>query len=134
MIAKLEQQGAVMTRKQAAEFAARWADSWNRGAVEEVLHHFHDNVVFTSPTATAVVGSPAVRGKHALHDYWAAALERSGKLHFKVDRVIWDAETRELAIIYIADISGRVRRVSENLRFDEDGLVWAGEVFHGVAG
>jgi hypothetical protein len=37
-----------------------------------------------------------------------------------------------LAIIYIADIGGRKRRVSENLTFGADGRVVSAEVFHGV--
>jgi hypothetical protein len=40
--------------------------------------------------------------------------------------------SRELAIIYTADIDGKSRRVSENLTFDESGRVTAAEVFHGV--
>jgi ketosteroid isomerase-like protein len=44
-------------------FAARWAEAWNRRAIEDVLEHFHEDAVFTSPTALAVVGTPVVRGK-----------------------------------------------------------------------
>ena len=47
-------------------------------------------------------------------------------------RVLWDAASRELAIIYLADIDGRTRTVSENLIFGDDGLVATAEVFHGV--
>jgi hypothetical protein len=45
---------------------------------------------------------------------------------------LWDDNTRELAIIYNAEIADRKRRVSENLKFDADGLVISAEVFHGV--
>jgi ketosteroid isomerase-like protein len=116
------------------EFAARWAEAWNRRDVEEVLRHFHDDVVFTSPTALAVVGSARVTGKAALRDYWNTAMSRIGSLRFVVDRVLWDPVGRELAVIYTADIDGKSRRVSENLRFDDSGLVVAAEVFHGVPG
>ncbi len=113
-------------------FATQWAKAWNRRDVEAVLNHFHDEVVFTSPTALAVVGTPSVRGKGALRSYWNTALSRIGSLHFVVDRVLWDPVSRELAIIYTADVDGKSRRVSENLTFDESGLVMAAEVFHGV--
>lgn len=120
-----------MTSEQ-QRFAAHWAEAWNRRDVEGVLQHFHDDVVFSSPTALAVVGSSVVRGKNAVRDYWNRALTKVSTLHFTVDRVFWDPARRELAIVYVEAINGRSRRVSENLRFDESGLVVAAEVFHGV--
>jgi len=123
-----------MTRESAEEFAARWAEAWNRRAVEAVLEYFHGDIVFTSPTAIAIAGSPIVRGKDALRAYWTAALERIGSLRFTLDHVLWDPVRRELAIIYTSTIDGNTRRVSENLTFDEAGQVVAAEVFHGVAG
>lgn len=123
-----------MTRENAEIFAARWADAWNHRAVEEILEHFHEDIVFTSPTALAVVGSPAVRGKDALRAYWTAALGRISSIQFTMDHVLWDPARRELAIVYTSAIDGRTRRVSENLTFNEDGQVVAAEVFHGVPG
>jgi ketosteroid isomerase-like protein len=123
-----------MNRAEQQRFAAQWADAWNRRDVEAVLKHFHDDVVFTSPTALAVVGSPVVRGKSALRDYWNAALAPVASLRFTLDRIVWDGAERELAIIYTQVVDGRSKRVSENLRFDESGLVSSAEVFHGVAG
>ena len=75
-----------------------------------------------------------MHGKQALRDYWNKAVARIGSLRFVVDRVLWDAGTRELAIIYNSEAGGRKRRVSENLRFSVDGLVTSAEVFHGVDG
>jgi hypothetical protein len=121
-----------MTRLEAERFAADWAKAWNARAVETVLEHFHTHVTFTSPTALAVVGAATVRGKDALRAYWTTALARIGALHFTVDRVLWDPERRELAILYTSEIDGKAKRVSENLTFGADGLVQAAEVFHGV--
>jgi ketosteroid isomerase-like protein len=121
-----------MTRDQAAAFAAAWAAAWNERAVERVLSHFDDNVTFTSPTAISVVGVGTVRGKQALRAYWNAALARIGTLRFTVDGIMWDPDTRELAIVYVSEIDGRVRRVSENLTFGAHGLVVSAEVFHGI--
>ena len=124
----------VMTRQEAMAFAGRWAEAWNARDIERVLSHFHDDVVFTSPTALVVVNVPTVYGKRELREYWTRALESCRSLVFEVDRAIWDAELRELAIVYTSHVDGKQRRVSENLRFDEAGLVVAAEVFHGVAG
>jgi len=123
----------TMTREQGEAFAARWAEAWNHRAVEAVLEHFHDNVVFTSPTAVAIVGAPTVRGKDALRAYWTAALSRIGSLRFAVEHVLWDPSRGELAIVYTSMIDGQSKRVSENLRFDENARVIAAEVFHGVS-
>jgi hypothetical protein len=121
-----------MTREEAQSFAQGWAAAWNERSVERVLAHFDDHVSFTSPTAVAVVGVATVRGKQALRDYWNEALARVGALRFTVDRVLWDAGSQELAIIYDSEVGGRKRRVSENLRFGADGRVVSAEVFHGV--
>jgi ketosteroid isomerase-like protein len=122
----------TMNRESSEEFAARWAEAWNRRAVEEVLEHFHKDIVFTSPTALTVVGSPVVYGKDALRAYWAAALTRIGSLRFIVDHVLWDPVRSELAIIYTSNTDGKIMRMSENLVFNDDGQVVAAEVFHGV--
>jgi ketosteroid isomerase-like protein len=116
-----------------ADFAARWADAWNRRAIEEILDHFHDEVVFTSPTALAVVGTPVVRGKPALRAYWNQAMTQIESLRFTVHRALWDPSLNELAILYTAQINGRGKRVSENLTFDALGTVVSAEVFHGVS-
>ena len=123
-----------MTHEQAERFADQWAGWWNAGEVEKVLACFGDDTVFTSPTAADVVGTATLRGKDALRAYWTTALKRIGAVHFTVDHVLWDPVRNELAIIYTARMAGRVRRVSENLRFDDHDMIVAAEVFHGVAG
>ena len=123
-----------MTHEDAERFAADWAAAWNARDVESVLRHFHEEVVFTSPTAVAVVGIPTIRGKDALRSYWTAALARITSLEFTVHRVLWDPARSELAIIYTAAINGSSKRVSENMTFDARGYVVEAEVFHGVAG
>ena len=122
-----------MTSAEARAFADRWAADWNRRDTEAVLASFDENVVFTSPTALAVVGEATLRGKEAIRSYWATALARIPSLRFTVERTLWDPETLELAIIYTSEIGGEAKRVSENLRFDEHDRVIAAEVFHGVA-
>ena len=122
-----------MNRADAEAFATEWAEAWNARAIERVLERFHQDVVFTSPTALAVVGSPTVHGKDALRAYWTKALERIGTLRFTVDRVVWDPATHELGIIYTSEINGAAKTVSENLTLNGAGLVTAAEVFHGIS-
>jgi len=59
-------------------------------------------------------------------------LKPVSSLRFTVDRIIWDAETSELSIIYDRDINGQRDRASEILRFGPSGLVVGGEVHYGV--
>jgi len=121
------------TQTDAELFAAQWAEAWNRRDIEAVLAHFHDDIVFVSPTALAVTGSSVVRGKESLRAYWTAALARIGSIRFRVVRVLWNSMRHELAIIYVGDIDGRIRKVSENLIFS-DGKVVTAKVFHEVTG
>ena len=69
----------ISTRTDAEKFAADWAQAWNRRDVEAVLAHFRDDIIFASPTALAVTGSPVVHGKDALRAYWTKALARIGR-------------------------------------------------------
>ena len=123
----------MLKREDAVKFANDWAAAWNARDIERVLASFDEGVTFVSPTALAVAGTPTIQGKAALRAYWTQAMAHIGTLRFTLSRVIWDAATRELAIVYLSDIDGRLKSVSENLVFDENGVVSSAEVFHGVA-
>jgi steroid delta-isomerase len=120
-----------MQRSRAVHFAQSWIDAWNRRDVEQVLAMYADNLSFTSPTALETVGNPTVVGKSALRDYWQNALARASDLQFVLDRIIWDAETRELAIVYTRHVNGSSKQVIETFRFDAHDLVVSTEVLHG---
>ncbi|WP_156681025.1 YybH family protein [Sphingomonas profundi] len=66
------------------QFAPDWVADWNRHDIEAILRHFHEDVVFASPIARAVIPESAgiVRGKAALRDYWRRALAKVPDLHF----------------------------------------------------
>lgn len=121
-----------MTRAEIDAFVAGWIDAWNRRDVEAVLGHFAEDVTFTSPVAATVTGNATVRGKDAIRAYWTAALARISKLVFTLDRVIWDPERRELAIVYDRDADGKRSRVCEMLTFDAASRVVRGEVMRGA--
>ena len=53
------------------------------------------------------MGIPTVRGKESLSAYWTTALSRLTSLRFTVDRVVWDSDSRELAIIYTSETNGK---------------------------
>ena len=103
-------------------FSADWVAAWNAHDVEAVLSHFHDDVVFTSPTAARVVPASGgvVRGKQALREYWTAGLRLVPDLHFVVERV--HAGVAVLVLTYRNQAGGLVDEV---LVFS-DGLVVEG--------
>jgi hypothetical protein len=121
-----------VTRDEALLFAAQWTADWNARDLDAVLAHFADDVAFTSPRALAVAGVATVRGKAALEAYWGRALARIGSLRFTLRRILWDAATSELAIVYDRDADGRLDRAAEVLQFGAAGRVVRAEVFHGL--
>jgi len=121
-----------MTAEQARAFAEQWARNWNARDVEAVLAHFAEDVVFSSPVALVVTGQASVVGKSALRTYWRRALEGHSALSFKVQNILWDQETRELAIIYDREIDERHDRGAETLTFGDSDLIVRGEAFYGV--
>jgi hypothetical protein len=76
-------------------FAAQWCAAWNAHDLDAVLAHFHEDVVFTSPTAAALLPATGgvVRGKAALRSYWEEGLRRFPDLHFTVETVFAGIET-----------------------------------------
>ena len=121
-----------MQRSRAVIFAESWIDAWNRRDIDQVLAMYADNLSFTSPRALETIGISTVVGKSALRDYWRKGLARITDLQFILDRVIWDAETHELGIVYTRNADGSSKRVIETFRFDANGLVVRTEVLHGI--
>ena len=114
----------------AAAFAARWISDWNRKDVEAVLSHFSEGAVFTSPRATAVLGSPRVQGKKQLREYWTQAIRRIQTMRFTLDYVI--ADGKRIGMVYVSEINGKKLRSVELLCFGEDGLIREGEAMQGI--
>ena len=113
-------------------YARRWIEAWNRRDIDAILEHFEDDVVFSSPRALQVVGTPAVQGKAALCEYWHTSQRRIASMQFTLQRVIWDPESSELSIIYDREVNGLRDRASEVLQFGESSRVVRGEAFYGV--
>jgi ketosteroid isomerase-like protein len=107
-------EGQIVNRPPAI-FAEEWAAAWNRGDVEAVLAHFHDDVVFTSPVAAELVpdSGGVVHGKAALREYWRAALKLMPDLHFDIVGVY-----RGESVLVINYRNQRGALVNEVLEFD----------------
>lgn len=120
----------MSARIDARAFADRWISDWNNKDVEAVLGHFSENVVFTSPRAKAVLGSPRVEGKSRLREYWTKAIYRIQAIRFTLDYVISDGD--RMSIVYLAEMDGKRMRAVEFFVFGDDGRVREGEAMHGI--
>jgi len=75
-----------MNRAEAQQFVDSWMQGWNAHDLEQVISHFADDVVFTSPVAVQLLDDSdgVIRGKAALRDYWSEGLRRIPDLRFDV--------------------------------------------------
>jgi len=102
-------------------FAAEWIEAWNAHALERILNHYADDVVFESPGVQLLMGDPTgrVEGKPALRVYWRRALDRAPDLRFELRDVF--AGANGCALLYWSEPRGV--EVIETFAFDSDGLV-----------
>lgn len=105
-----------MNHAEAQEFVDSWVQTWNAHDLEQLLSHFAEDIVFTSPVAAQLLdGSDGVlRGKAALRDYWSEGLRRIPDLRFEVVGVYVGLHT--LVINYRNQKGGGL--VNEVLTFD----------------
>lgn len=75
-----------MTHAEAQQFAEHWVNAWNKHDLEEVLSHYTDDFEMTTPMIQHLLGvaSGTLRGKHAVGDYWRAALQKIPDLRFSI--------------------------------------------------
>lgn len=109
-------------------FAQHWIEAWNSHDLDAILAHFADDIVFTSPLAARVVPSSGgiVRGKQALRDYWAAAIDRIPALHFTLNGVCAGLDS---IVILFRNERGEDRAEILRLR---DGLAFEGHGTYAV--
>ena len=124
--------GLPRTHSDAEDRGAAWARNWNNRDVDAVLAHFDDDIVFRSSIAADVVGRGTLKGKAELRAYWVKALARITVLQFTVDRVLWDPDLRELAVLYVAALDGKRRRALERMRLNDQGMVIEADALYGA--
>ena len=80
------------------KFAQEWQDGWNSHDLDRIMAHYHEEVVFRSARAQALVGKGELVGHSELRRYWAKALKHQPELKFQVQDVLVEHEM--LVIIY----------------------------------
>jgi len=120
------------THADANERGAAWARAWNNRDIDAVLAHFDEDVTFRSSIAVDVIGRGTINGKAELRAYWVKALAGISSLHFTVERVLWDADLQELAVMYIAALGDKRRHACERMRLDDRGVVVEADALYGA--
>ncbi len=66
----------MLTETTAKEFAQHWVQAWNSHDLDEIMSHYHEDVVITSPIAKLLLNLPngEIKGKAALRSYFKRAL------------------------------------------------------------
>jgi len=120
----------MFTRRQAIRWAELWLSCWNQGDYDTVLALYSDTTRFGSRSED----SGAVRGQAiaALKRHWAAVPFGIHSVRGELERVSWDPETRELTIVYAADIAGTRLYGCDLVTLDVNGHVVLGEPCVGV--
>lgn len=74
----------MLDKSFAEHFAAEWIAAWNAHDLKRVLWHYSDDFEMSSPYIARIADEPSgkLRGKKAVGDYWAKALELVPDLHF----------------------------------------------------
>ncbi len=123
---------ARMERGWADAYGREWIASWNRRALDQILTHYDDEVIFRSELAAKIAGANVLRGKAELERYWTEALEQISDLKFELLSVFIDEEHSSLLVHYVSRLNGTAKRAAEISTF-RNGKIVCGEAFYGIA-
>lgn len=106
---------------QARKFAEDWIQSWNSHKIEDILSHYADNIVITTPMIKVVggTGSGTLSGKKNVADYWQKALKMLPNLKFELIDVTEGVSS--IAIYYRSVLN---KNAIEVMFFNEEGKVY----------
>lgn len=81
-------------------FAQKWIDSWNSHSIDDILSHYSEDVVITTPMIKLAGGldSGTLQGKEAVSEYWKIALKKIPDLKFELIDVLEGVES--IALYY----------------------------------
>ena len=107
------------------QFAQDWQDGWNSHDLDRIMAHYHEEVVFRSAKAQALVGKGELTGHDELRGYWAEALKRQPDLKFQVQDVFKGHEMIVLSYSNQNNICA-----TETFYFNAEGLVFRAAACH----
>lgn len=110
----------IMTPEQAWAFAQKWVAAWNDHDLARVLSYYRDDVELVSPFVRRIDGDTVgmLRGREAVGEFFASALERLPNLTFLLHDVAVDGRGLTLSYRSVSNLLS-----VETMLFDDDGLV-----------
>lgn len=111
---------AMISSDAAHEFANSWIAAWNAHDLDAVLHHYREDVEFSSPLIVKIASEPSgtLRGKPAVRAYWQKGLALIPNLHFELLHVLTGIAA--ITLVY----RGHRGLVAESFWLDERGRVY----------
>jgi hypothetical protein len=107
-----------MEKERYQEFANEWIAAWNEHNLKKILAHYEDDFEMTSPAIIELTGEPSgtLKGKTAVGEYWAGALQKFPDLCFQLQHVLCGVNS--VTIIYqgVRGLSAEVFHFSPNGR------------------
>ena len=116
----------MLTRRQVIRWAEVWLSCWNDRDLDTLLALHSDDARVGGTTVSALTATRADR-KRALERHWAALPYGLHSGSVELDEVVWDPESREIAILYVADVHGIRLRGCDHVTLDGTGRMLAGE-------
>ena len=115
----------MFTRRQAIRWAELWVSCWNEGDYDTLLSLYRDIARFERrPNGEAPSHDSTIE---AFKRHWAAVPFGIHSVRGDLERVSWDADTRELTIVYASDFGGTRLHGCDLITLDADGRVVLGE-------
>ena len=121
----------MFTRRQAIRWAELWLSCWNDADFDTLLAMHREDVRFGIWDA-ATAGGERLDRKEAMKRHWAAVPFGLHSVPAELDEIAWDPESREITVIYVADLGGLRVRGCDLVSLDATGRVVAGELCVGT--
>lgn len=99
-----------MEKETAQEFANEWVAAWNEHDLEKILVHYEDDFEMSSPAIIKLTGEPSgtLKGKTAVGEYWAGALQKFPDLQFQLLHILRGANSVTLIYQGVLGLSAEV--------------------------
>jgi len=110
----------MLTENEARQIANHWIQAWNSHDIEEIMSHYDDNIVLTSPVAARLLEDPSgtVNGKEALRKYFQRGLQAYPNLKFDLIDLMWGLSS---LVLYYVNQNGT--KTGEFMEVGADGKI-----------
>ena len=120
-----------MSAEKLQSIAFKWFEAFNNHNLEQLLSLYDDDAEHFSPKLK--VKKPEtkglVKGKQALHDWWADAFDRLPSLNYKVTSLTANAD--RVFMEYIRTVEGEEELFVAEVLEVKDGKIVFSRVYHG---